>query len=68
MALPPFTLAQMGVLHRDVKPENFLLNGRGPSASIKLSDFGLSCFFRPGEPEMEAVGSPYFVSLRKLYI
>ena len=58
----------MGVLHRDVKPENFLLNGRGPSASIKLSDFGLSCFFRPGEPEMEAVGSPYFVSLRKLYI
>ena len=50
----------MGVLHRDVKPENFLLSDASPDATVKLADFGLSVFFRRGEPEKEAVGSPYY--------
>jgi serine/threonine protein kinase len=36
----------MGVMHRDIKPENFLLANRKPSAPIKLTDFGVSCFFK----------------------
>jgi calcium-dependent protein kinase len=36
----------MGVMHRDIKPENFLLANRTASAAIKLTDFGVSCFFK----------------------
>ena len=52
----------MGVLHRDVKPENFLLSDRTPAAVVKMADFGLSTFFRRGEPEKEAVGSPFYMA------
>ena len=52
----------MGVLHRDIKPENFLLSKAGAGATVKLADFGLSTFFRRGELEKEAVGSPYFMA------
>ena len=52
----------MGVLHRDVKPENFLLSDRTPAAVVKLADFGLSCFYRRGSPEKEAVGSPFYMA------
>jgi calcium-dependent protein kinase len=27
---------------RDLKPENFLLTGKGPDSELKLTDFGLS--------------------------
>jgi calcium-dependent protein kinase len=38
----------MGVMHRDIKPENFLLANKTPGAPIKLTDFGVSCFFKVG--------------------
>ena len=51
----------MGVLHRDVKPENFLLSSvSAATAFVKLADFGLSVFYRNGEPVKEAVGSPFY--------
>lgn len=40
----------LGVLHRDVKPENFLLVDSRHPVRFKLTDFGLSTFYREGEP------------------
>ena len=53
---------QLGVLHRDIKPENFLLSNSSHRAVLKLADFGLSCFYRRGVPEREAVGSPFYMA------
>ena len=53
----------MGILHRDLKPENFLFSSTSADERfVKLADFGLSCFFRRGEPETEIIGSIYFVA------
>lgn len=49
--------SRLGVVHRDIKPENFLLGAptllsapAGTAASVlKISDFGVSAFFQPGE-------------------
>ncbi|XP_042386717.1 CDPK-related kinase 3-like [Zingiber officinale] len=38
-----------GVVHRDLKPENFLFTTRDENAQMKLIDFGLSNFVKPGE-------------------
>ena len=59
---PPTYPPQMGVLHRDIKPENFLMSSVKPGATVKLADFGLSCFYNRGEPERELVGSPFYVA------
>ena len=53
---------QLGILHRDVKPDNFLLSNTSEKAALKLADFGLSTFFRRGVPEKEAVGSPFYMA------
>jgi serine/threonine protein kinase len=46
-------------MHRDLKPENFLLTNKGPDGELKLTDFGLGVFFKPGERFRDLVGSPY---------
>ncbi|KAI8473389.1 MAG: kinase-like domain-containing protein [Monoraphidium minutum] len=61
---------ELGVMHRDLKPENFLLTNKGPDGELKLTDFGLGVFFKPGERFRDLVGSPYYVApevLRKNY-
>lgn len=40
---------QLGVMHLDLKPENFLLASEEPEAPLKVTDFGLSRFFKVGE-------------------
>lgn len=52
----------LGVVHRDLKPENFLMSTPGPDAQIKCADFGLSCFFKPGEHLHDLVGSAFYVA------
>jgi len=52
----------LGVMHRDLKPENFLLQDKDDDLSIKVIDFGLSVFFKPGEVFTEVVGSPYYIA------
>lgn len=37
-----------GVVHRDLKPENILLSTKSSSSPIKLADFGLATYIRPG--------------------
>lgn len=53
---------ELGVMHRDLKPENFLLTSKKSDGYLKLADFGLSTFFKPGERFHELVGSPYYVA------
>lgn len=36
----------LGIVHRDLKPENFLLSSRSDDAELKITDFGLSCFYK----------------------
>ena len=37
-----------GVVHRDLKPENILLASKSSSSPIKLADFGLATYVKPG--------------------
>ncbi|KAH6781565.1 calcium-dependent protein kinase 30 [Perilla frutescens var. hirtella] len=53
---------QHGVMHRDLKPENFLFANKKENSALKVIDFGLSVFFKPGEIFSEIVGSPYYMA------
>ncbi|KAK9800898.1 hypothetical protein WJX73_008296 [Symbiochloris irregularis] len=53
---------QLGIMHRDIKPENFLLTTEDDSAVIKLADFGLSTYYKPGQRFNQIVGSAYYVA------
>eukprot|EP00250_Pteridium_aquilinum_P009691 c18864_g1_i2 orf=454-2049(+) len=60
----------LGVMHRDLKPENFLLLNKKEDSPLKITDFGLSVFFKPGEVFRDIVGSAYYVApevLRRHY-
>lgn len=51
-----------GIIHRDLKLENFLFDSNSPDAALKMIDFGLSKHFKFGEVQVEAVGTPYTVA------
>lgn len=55
-------LHSKGIVHRDLKLENFLLASKRPGADLVLVDFGLSKHFKYGEVQREAVGTPYTVA------
>ncbi|KAL8543790.1 hypothetical protein ACS0TY_004372 [Phlomoides rotata] len=50
-----------GIVHRDLKPENILLVSRSTSF-IKLADFGLATYIKPGETLHGTVGSPFYIA------
>lgn len=52
----------LGVMHRDLKPENFLFVNQMESSPLKMIDFGLSIFFKPGDIFTDLVGSPYYMA------
>ena len=63
------TLAQChaaGILHRDVKPGNFMLLSDGARAPLKAVDFGLAALFDPGDPkpreDLGLEGTPWFMA------
>lgn len=51
-----------GIIHRDLKLENFLFSTNEGSSELKMIDFGLSKHFKYGEVQHEAVGTPYTVA------
>merc|ERR1712137_465829 len=52
-----------GIVHRDLKLENFLFSSKDPKTSqLKMIDFGLSKHFFQGEVQTDAVGTPYTVA------
>jgi calcium-dependent protein kinase len=51
-----------GIVHRDLKLENFLFDHEGPDAELKMIDFGLSKHFNLGEIHHEPVGTRYTVA------
>ncbi|KAK4791624.1 hypothetical protein SAY86_032037 [Trapa natans] len=51
-----------GLVHRDMKPENFLFKSKRENSPLKATDFGLSDFIRPGKKFQDIVGSAYYVA------
>ncbi|URE06845.1 calcium-dependent protein kinase [Musa troglodytarum] len=51
-----------GLVHRDMKPENFLFKSTEEDCPLKATDFGLSDFIRPGKKFHDIVGSAYYVA------
>ncbi|KAI6696551.1 hypothetical protein NL676_016670 [Syzygium grande] len=50
------------VMHRDLKPENFLFVNEQEDSPLKMIDFGLSTFFKPGETFTDVAGSPNYIA------
>ncbi|XAR62372.1 Non-specific serine/threonine protein kinase [Bertholletia excelsa] len=64
------TCHSMGVIHRDLKPENFLLLNKNEDSPLKVTDFGLSVFYKEGQIFKDIVGSAYYIApevLKKRY-
>ncbi len=47
---------------RDVKPENFLFLRPEPGSPLKMIDFGLADYCRPGQTLTSRVGTPMYVA------
>lgn len=53
-------LHHKGLVHRDIKTENILIDGS--DNSIKIIDFGLSKFIEEGEKCTDRQGTPYYLA------
>lgn len=51
-------LHSASIMHRDVKPDNFMIAG----SVLKLSDFGLACVVKPGTLCKDKCGTPAFMA------
>ena len=51
----------VGVVHRDIKPGNFLLANKSTEAPLKMTDFGLAAWYN-GTPLRDPAGTPYYMA------
>lgn len=52
-------LHRVGILHRDIKLENIMINVSG---QVKIGDFGVSKKLRPGEVCYDQCGTPAYIA------
>ncbi|GAU36739.1 hypothetical protein TSUD_318380 [Trifolium subterraneum] len=57
----------LGVMHRDLKLENLLFDTVEDDANLKIIDFGLSAFYKPGETFSDVFGSPDYMAPEVLH-
>ena len=55
-------LHSKGVIHRDLKLENFLFSSPACDSELKMIDFGLSKHFDLGDTHHDQVGTPYTIA------
>jgi len=55
-------LHSKGIVHRDLKLENFLFESTAKDSQLKIIDFGLSKHFAFDEAQHDTVGTPYTVA------
>merc|ERR1712048_830884 len=53
---------QCKVSHRDIRPENYLLDNPGSNAELKLADFSLARIYATGVPLHTVLGIPSYVA------
>ena len=54
---------KLDVIYRDLKPENILLESKDvDNLSVKIADFGFSCFFDPEKGLDLVLGSPLYMA------
>ena len=51
-----------GILHRDLRPENVLLDSKGSSLTLNISDFGTSCFLDVDRNLNSKFSSPFYTA------
>lgn len=51
-----------GIMHRDIKLENFMLADRSMCADLKLGDFGFAVPFKHGQTFTMTMGTPQYVA------